>query len=54
MPIETPQDDGSNPTLQHFVCLPGTEAGMSYVREKDGCVCAKATAEVRAAARTGP
>lgn len=46
VPLETPQDDGSNPVLHHFACLPGTQGAIGYVREKDGCVCAKETLAV--------
>jgi hypothetical protein len=46
VPLETPQDDGSNPVLHHFACLPGTQGAIGYVREKEGCVCAKETIPV--------
>merc|ERR1719506_1301770 len=46
VPLETPQEDGSKPILHHFACLPGTQGAIGYVREKEGCVCAKQTKAV--------
>ena len=46
VPLETPQDDGSNPVLHHFACMPGSQGAIGYVKEKGGCVCAKETTPV--------
>ena len=46
VPIETDMGDGTTAMREHFVCLPGTDGAIGYVREKEGCVCAKARAEV--------